>query len=203
MSTQNGQIEEEGGSSSIDLDKQFLAEADWLQKARARPAFQQVPPPNSNIISLLPSLKLKILLVDCCRRLNVQQKCADPELSAEPRPKPQTEKFQLQPRGGIQEGSALSATVCLCGDSVVQAEVSLKYAKSASGFYRATAQPDVHWKMVYPFYEWESIFGLVPPFPAAASGCLECHCPCFGHTLSGLGGKLMPWVWVIQGPTPL
>jgi hypothetical protein len=194
MTTQNGQFEEEDGRSpttSVDLDKQFLAEADWLQKARARPAFQQVHSPQ--ISSLFTGrFQLKILLVDCCRRLNAQQKCADPELSAEPRPKPQTEKFQLQPRGGLQESSALSAMVCLCGDSVVQAEVSLKYAKSASGFYRATAQPDVHWKMVLPLFSLNEICFCPSLFSATTPGCLKCNCASFGHIIQGLGKSKCP-----------
>lgn len=128
----NTESEEGDGASDggVNLQKRFINEADWLQKARAISAFEH----------------LKLLLIDCCRRLNVQHKCANPELASEPRPKPQSERYELQPRGGLNE-SSLSAAVTLRGDNVVQAEVSLKYAKSASGFYRATATPDVHWKM--------------------------------------------------------
>lgn len=129
-SDQQNESSQKLNSAQLELEKRLLAEADWLQRARAGPVFEQ----------------LKGLLTDCCRRLNAQYKCADAELANEPRPKPPTEKFQLQPRGGLQE-SSLNAVVTLCGDNVVQAEVSLKYAKSASGFYRATAQPSVHWKM--------------------------------------------------------
>uniref|UniRef100_A0A1I8B5S8 Protein rogdi n=1 Tax=Meloidogyne hapla TaxID=6305 RepID=A0A1I8B5S8_MELHA len=129
--------EEEECSSSSDesqvtsLENRLQLEAEWFQKARALPTIEQ----------------LRYLLADCCRRLNAQHKCSDPTLASEPRSKPSTERFQLSSKVVPPQESNLTALVILCGDSVVQAEVSLKYAKSASGFYRATAQPDVHWKI--------------------------------------------------------
>ncbi|KAF7639516.1 hypothetical protein Mgra_00000844 [Meloidogyne graminicola] len=129
--------EEEGNSSSDEsspvtsLEDRLKLEADWFQKAR--------------LCRLLN--RLHCLLADCCRKLNAQHKCADPLLAAEPRAKPSTERFQLNSKVVPPQESNLSASVILCNDSVIQAEVSLKYAKSASGFYRATAQPDVHWKI--------------------------------------------------------
>lgn len=153
-SDQQNESSQKLNSAQLELEKRLLAEADWLQRARAGPVFEQ----------------LKGLLTDCCRRLNAQYKCADAELANEPRPKPPTEKFQLQPRGGLQE-SSLNAVVTLCGDNVVQAEVSLKYAKSASGFYRATAQPSVHWKMSHSQ-------------SATTPGCCQCHRPSTGYALS-------------------
>uniref|UniRef100_A0A183BLY2 Mediator of RNA polymerase II transcription subunit 11 n=1 Tax=Globodera pallida TaxID=36090 RepID=A0A183BLY2_GLOPA len=108
-----------------------LAEANWFHGVRTNPTFDQ----------------LQHLLVDCCRRLNAIHKVhylpgVPKEDEAES--KPSIERFSLQSR---LEHESLSAVVTLCGQKVVQAEVSLKYAKSASGFYRATAQPEFHWKM--------------------------------------------------------
>ncbi|CAK5111688.1 unnamed protein product [Meloidogyne enterolobii] len=114
--------------------KSVTLESEWFQKARASSTIEQ----------------LRYLLADCCRRLNAQHKCSDPTLASEPRAKPSTERFQLSSKVVPPQESNLTALVILAGDSVVQAEVSLKYAKSASGFYRATAQPDVHWKILLP-----------------------------------------------------
>uniref|UniRef100_A0A915NC87 Protein rogdi n=1 Tax=Meloidogyne javanica TaxID=6303 RepID=A0A915NC87_MELJA len=118
-------------SQVVPLENRLQLESEWFQKARASSTIEQ----------------LRYLLADCCRRLNAQHKCSDPTLASEPRAKPSTERFQLSSKVVPPQESNLTALVILAGDSVVQAEVSLKYAKSASGFYRATAQPDVHWKI--------------------------------------------------------
>uniref|UniRef100_A0A915D3C2 Protein rogdi n=1 Tax=Ditylenchus dipsaci TaxID=166011 RepID=A0A915D3C2_9BILA len=41
----------------------------------------------------------------------------------------------------------LNVTVALHGENVIQTDVNLKYAKSTVGYYRATANPDVQWKL--------------------------------------------------------
>uniref|UniRef100_A0A915N1A2 Uncharacterized protein n=2 Tax=Meloidogyne javanica TaxID=6303 RepID=A0A915N1A2_MELJA len=123
-------------SQVVSLENRLQLESEWFQKARASSTIEQ----------------LRYLLADCCRRLNAQHKCSDPTLASEPRAKPSTERFQLSSKVVPPQESNLTALVILAGDSVVQAEVSLKYAKSASGFYRATAQPDVHWKIGQRLY---------------------------------------------------
>ncbi|KAL3070158.1 hypothetical protein niasHS_016867 [Heterodera schachtii] len=112
----------------------FLVEAKWFHRVKANATFDQ----------------LQHLLVDCCCRLNALNKLncvaelAPQKSSSSSMAKLSTEKFVLHSR---LDQDSLSAVVTLSGERVVQAEVSLKYAKSASGFYRATAQPEFHWKM--------------------------------------------------------
>lgn len=81
------------------------------------------------------------LLRECCKRLNTMHKFDGITPKATQIP---TEKFTLVPRSGQEN---LNASVTLHGDNIVHTEVHLKYSKSALGYYRAIANPDIQWKL--------------------------------------------------------
>lgn len=86
------------------------------------------------------------ILRECCKRLYAKNKIDEKhQIFSNKRGIDVTEKLVLMPRFGQDN---LTATVSLHGENIIQAEVNLKYAKSAvGGFYRATAVPDVQWKL--------------------------------------------------------
>lgn len=55
-----------------------------------------------------------------------------------------TEKFTLIPLSGQEN---LNATVFLSGENIIYTDINLKYSKSTLGYYRATATPEIHWKL--------------------------------------------------------
>ncbi|VDN25993.1 unnamed protein product [Gongylonema pulchrum] len=55
-----------------------------------------------------------------------------------------TEKYSLLQRTGPE---IFKCAVVLLGETVIQTEVAIKYPKMPGGVYRATAQPDVQWKL--------------------------------------------------------
>ena len=108
-------------------------EGNWLQQNRAQIVFKE----------------LEHILRECCKRLYAKNKIEEkPHISPgslKGGGNAITEKLVLLPRFGQDN---LTAMVSLHGENIIQAEVNLKYAKSAvGGFYRATAIPDVQWKL--------------------------------------------------------
>uniref|UniRef100_A0A1I8A0S8 Mab-21 domain-containing protein n=1 Tax=Steinernema glaseri TaxID=37863 RepID=A0A1I8A0S8_9BILA len=81
-------------------------------------------------------------LKDCCRKLYVGNKM-DPRAHVVHAP-PQTEKFALAQRTGQDQ---LRANVFLLAENVIETDVTLKHPKCPGGVYRATARPNVQWKL--------------------------------------------------------
>ncbi|KAI1725329.1 rogdi leucine zipper containing protein domain-containing protein [Ditylenchus destructor] len=99
-------------------------EAFWLQQIRVK--------------SVL--LNLENTLREIVKRLHASNKIDGPSEST----KSNKEKYSLLPRSGQDN---LNVTVTLQDENVIQTDVNLKYAKSAVGYYRATANPDIQWKL--------------------------------------------------------
>ncbi|KRX44326.1 Protein rogdi -like protein, partial [Trichinella britovi] len=80
--------------------------------------------------------KVEILLRECCTKLpNRNQFNENCSLFA-------PEKYVL-----ADSGENLKCAVTIIGDNVAKAEVTVRYPKMPSHFYRAVVQPDIQWKI--------------------------------------------------------
>ncbi|KAK0417200.1 hypothetical protein QR680_012875 [Steinernema hermaphroditum] len=119
--------EEEGEVSHAEKKMAFFEkELCWLQTKQSEETFRAMDG----------------LLKECCRKLCVGNKLdARAHLVHAP---PQTEKYTLIQRTGQDQ---LRVNVVLLAENVIQTDVTLKHPKCPGGVYRATAHPDIQWKL--------------------------------------------------------
>ncbi|VDN07333.1 unnamed protein product [Thelazia callipaeda] len=106
------------------VQRSLLDEQQWYQKLEAVQMFE----------------KIENILHEVCDRMNLTSKI-DPTLK---KGAPTTEKLSLVQRTGTE---VFKCSIILFGESILQTEVTLKYPKMSGGVYRASAQPDVQWKL--------------------------------------------------------
>uniref|UniRef100_A0A915Q4K1 AAA+ ATPase domain-containing protein n=1 Tax=Setaria digitata TaxID=48799 RepID=A0A915Q4K1_9BILA len=117
---------ESKGEQALLIHRGLLAEQQWYHDLEVAGIF----------------MKFENILRTICKRMNLSAKVnSSIELDAS---NPTTEKLSLVQRTGAE---AFKCSVILLGESIIQTEVTIKYPKMPGGVYRATAQPDVQWKL--------------------------------------------------------
>ncbi|MFH4980789.1 hypothetical protein AB6A40_007498 [Gnathostoma spinigerum] len=127
MSKNLNNMRRESNASDSELSERdsLVGEVVWLQR-NATEYFRRV----------------EEILHKCLDRFHVSNKFYT---STKPGSSPaKSERYSLVQRNGAD---TLKVSVLLLGENVIQTEVAMKYPKISGGIFRATAQPEVQWKL--------------------------------------------------------